>query len=126
GPQDLLDAPARIDWRLAHIGPASRFQRAPHGRMEIGTAKGDGTLPLRFVIDGERPSRAREGGGLAISTPTLPLLRWIEAHDGAPFTAAQAFAAHGALPQGAMQEVLRVCVQAQYLRLLWYPGLDSA
>ncbi len=121
---DLLDAPARVDWRLAHIEASTRLQRTPHGGIEIGAPGPGGKLPLRFVA-GHRPSLAREFAGIEITPATVPLLRWIEARTHGPFAVAELAAAHPQVPQAALKDLLRLCVQAQFLRVLWYPALDA-
>jgi len=120
---DLLDAPARLDWRLAHLEPRTRLQRTPHGGIEIGEERPDGKAALRFVT-GQRPAVARELAGIEISPAVVPLVRWIESRTQGPFTVADLLAAHPQASLPALRDLLRVCVQAQFLRILWYPTLD--
>lgn len=121
-PDDLLDAPARLDWRLKHITGATRFQRTPHGRMEVGSGNAEGMLPLRFFVN-DRVFQVREVGEIEVSPPTVPLLCWIESRTQGPFSLAQAAAANPMVAPDALKEILRYCTQGQLLRVLWYPAL---
>jgi len=120
---DLLDAPARLDWRIAHLEPRTRLQRTPHGGIVIGAQGPDGKVALRFVT-GHRPAIERELAGIDITPATVPLLRWIEARTQGPFTVTDLMAAHPQASLTVLKDLLRVCVQAQFLRILWYPALN--
>jgi len=122
---DLIDSPARPDWRLSHIEPSTRFQRTPHCGIEIDPAAASGKLPLRFVVAGHNPLLAQEVFACEVAPDNVPLLRWLETRTGGPFTVAELSAAYPQVRLAALQEVLRLCVQAQFLRLLWYPALDA-
>ena len=122
---DLVDAPARLEWRLARMEPSTRFQRTPHCSIEIGPAAASDKLAARFVVAGHRPVLAQELGTCEVSPGTVPLLRWLEARTHGPFTMADAAAAHPEVPLLTLKDVLRVCAQAQFLRVLWYPALDA-
>lgn len=122
--EDLLSAPASVDWRLAHMTPATRFQRAPHTRFEIGPAGPHGGVAVRFFA-GHGPALAQPTGEVEVSPGTLPILRWLDARCDGPFTAAQVATAFAGEPLPALQQVLGLCVQTQLLRVLWYaPLLD--
>jgi hypothetical protein len=121
-PDDIVRAPAGLEWRLAHVEPASRFQRTPHGRVEIGAPLPNGKLPMHFVL-GRSPMLATPSAPLEISAGTAPLMRWMEAQTRGPFTAAALADAFPAIPFATLADVLRLCVQAQFLRLLWFPPL---
>lgn len=123
-PDDLLAAPAGVAWRVHRIDPASRFQRAPQARVEIGPAGASGKLSLSFRL-GLTPSLSRPAGQVEFPASSLPLLQWIEARTDGPFTAAALQAAFPAIPFATLKDVLSVCVQVQYLRLLWYPALAA-
>ncbi len=120
-PDDLVPAPASIPWRLAHITPAARFQRTPHGRVEIGVADVNGRVPVRFRT-GQRPHLIRNTGEIDVSPGTVPLLRWLDERAG-PFTAAHLATAFAGEPFAVLRDVLALCVQMQFLRLLWFPAL---
>ena len=122
-PEDLLSAPASLAWRLQRIGSASRFQRTPYTRMEIGTAGANGMLPLTFRL-GITRKLTRPFEQLEISATTVPLLRWIEDRTDGPFTASELAAAFPNAPFPTLKQVLELCVQAQFLRLLWFPALE--
>jgi len=122
---DIIDAPARVDWRLAHVDARTRFQRTPHGRLEIGALASNGKMPLRFVA-GQRPFLSRQVGALEITAATEPLLRWLEDHHSGAFTFAECATAHPDVPAATLKDVLGLCTQAQFLRVLWYPALDAA
>lgn len=121
-PDDLLDAPARLDWRLNHITPQTRFQRTPHGRIEFGAANANAMLPLRFFAF-DRPFQVREVGDIEVAPPGAALLRWIDSRTQGPFTAAEAAAANPGLAPAALTQILRLSAQGQLVRVLWYPSL---
>ncbi len=122
-PEDLLSAPARLDWRRQHIDVSSRFQRIPASRIEIGPATANGTLPLTFLV-GHTEALARRIVQVEISATTLTLLRWMEAQTDGPFTGADFAAAFPEESFAVLRQVLDLCVRAQFLRLLWFPLLD--
>lgn len=124
-PDDLLSAPASVDWRLARMTPATRFQRAPHARLEIGSAGPHGGVAVRFFA-GHGPSLTRPTGEVEVSPGTLPILHWLDARRDGPFTAAQLAGAFAAEPLDALQQVLALCVRTQLLRVLWFPPLRDA
>ncbi|MFO1325147.1 MAG: cupin domain-containing protein [Burkholderiales bacterium] len=123
-PTDLLSAPAGLAWRLAHVEPGSRFQRTPHGRLNVGPPGANGMLPLEFLL-GHTDALTRSAGQVEVSAATLPLLRWIEARTEGPFTGAALQAAFPQIPFQTLKEVLDLCVQTQFLRLLWFPALAA-
>ena len=123
-PDDIIDAPARAGWRLSHVEARTRFVRTPHGRVELGAATSNGKMSLRFIA-GQRPFLSRHVGALEITAATEPLLRWLEERSGA-FTFAECADAHPDVPAATLKEVLRLCTQAEFLRVLWYPALDAA
>ncbi len=122
---DLINAPARAAWRLSRIASSTRFQRTPHCAIELGSTTANGKLPLRFVVAGHNRLLAQEVVACEVAPENVPLLRWLEARTGGPFSVADLSAAFPRVPQTALREVLRLCVEAQFLRLLWYPALDE-
>ena len=120
---DLINSLARPNWRLSRIEFSTRFQRSPHCGIEIGPAAASGKLPLRFVVAGHNAVLAQETVACEIAPDNVPLLRWLEARTGGPFTVAELSAAFAQVPLPALHEVLRLCVKAQFLRVLWYPAL---
>ncbi len=124
-PEDVLSAAAGLPWRLQHIGSSSRFLRTPHSRIEIGTAKSNGMLPLTFEVGITRKLR-RPAAQLEISASTVPLLRWIKGRTSGPFTAGELEAAFPNEEFSTLKQVLELCVNAQFLRLLWFPVLERA
>jgi ribosomal protein L16 Arg81 hydroxylase len=122
-PEDVLGAAASLPWRLQRIGPASRFLRTPHSRIEIGTARPNGMLPLTFEVGITRKLR-RPVAQLGISASTVPLLRWIEGRTSGPFTAGELEAAFPNEEFSTLKQVLELCVNTQFLRLLWFPSLE--
>jgi len=90
----------------------------------IGPAGASGKLSLSFRL-GLTPSLSRPAGQVEFPASSLPLLQWIEARTDGPFTAAALQAAFPAIPFATLKDVLSVCVQVQYLRLLWYPALAA-
>jgi hypothetical protein len=65
-------------------------------------------------------------GACDVAPENVPLLRWLEARTGGPFRVAELSAAFPRVPLPSLREVLRLCVEAQFLRLLWYPALEAA
>lgn len=122
-PEDLLCAPAGLAWRQQRIVPASRFVRTPYTRVEIGPARANGMLPLTFLLGVTRKLN-RPVGQVEISAATLPLLRWIEGRTHGAFAASELAAAFPDEPFAALKQVLELCVQTQFLRLLWFPPLE--
>lgn len=123
-PDDLLSAPASVGWRLTHMTPATRFQRAPHTRVEMGPAGPHGGVAVRFFA-GREPALTQPTGEVEVSPGTLPIVRWLDARREGPFTAAQLAQAFAGEPLGALQQVLALCVQMQLLRVLWFPALHE-
>ncbi|MCC6197897.1 MAG: hypothetical protein IT518_25880 [Burkholderiales bacterium] len=124
-PADLLSAPASTAWRLQRLGRDSRFVRTPFTRLEIGTAGASGMLPLAFVL-GVTRKLSRPVVQVEVSATTVPLLRWIEGRLHGPFTAGELAAAFPAEPFPTLKQVLELCVQTQFLRLLRFPMLKHA
>jgi ribosomal protein L16 Arg81 hydroxylase len=122
-PDDLLVAPARLDWRRRHIGVNSRFQRTPASRIEIGAVSASGMLPMSFLV-GHTQALTRRITQVEISTTAAALLRWVEARTDGPFTGADFAAAFPEESFAVLRQVLDLCVQAQFIRLLWFPALD--
>ena len=78
-PDDLLSAPASVDWRLAHMTPATRFQRAPHAHFEIGPAGPHGGVAVRFFA-GHGPALAQPTGEVEVSPGTTRLATAVAWH----------------------------------------------
>ena len=77
---------------------------------------------MQFVV-GQTPMLTVHSAPLRISAATVPLIRWIEGRTHGPFTAATLAEAFPAIAFATLVEVLRLCVRAQFLRLLWFPSL---
>jgi len=120
-PDDVLRARADIAQRSQDVAPASRFLRTPHARLELGAAVPNGTTPVRFVVAVTR-KLDRTARQADLAPGAVQMLRWIEARRD-PFSATALAAAFPAEPFAAVKEVLELCVQTQYLRLLWFPAL---
>lgn len=120
-PDDVLAAPAQAPFRLQRLSPASRFQRTPYARLQFGAPGAGGAVPVSFVVAVTR----KLGGALAqveASPAAVSMLRWIEARDSM-FAASELAAAMPGEPFAAIRQVLELCVQAQFVRLLWFPAL---
>jgi ribosomal protein L16 Arg81 hydroxylase len=117
---DLLQAPASLAWRLQHVSAHTRFQRTPHTYLEVGEAGSNGLRPLRFMM-GHTQSLARRLGDGQASDSAVALLRWIEARVDGPFRVSAAMEAFPDLPLPTLRQVLELCVQRQFLALLWFP-----
>lgn len=117
---DLLQAPASLAWRLQHVSPQSRFQRTPHSYLEGGDTGPDGLRTLRFMV-GHTTNFTRCLGDAKASAKTESLLRWIESRVDGPFRVSEAMAAFPDLPLPTLRQVLELCVQRQFLMLLWFP-----
>jgi hypothetical protein len=121
-PKDLLSAPANAAWRLQHIGPSTRFTRTPFARVELGAERANGMLPLTFEV-GVTRKLTRAAAQVEVSSTTVPLLRWIEGQTHGPFAAGDLAAAFPGESFATLKQVLQLCVQTQFLRLLWFPAL---
>ncbi|MFO1324196.1 MAG: cupin domain-containing protein [Burkholderiales bacterium] len=121
-PADVLNAPASLAWRLQRIDAESRFRRTPYTRIEIGPAAASGKLPLTFVV-GQTRKLTRAAANVEISATTVPLIRWIEGRTDGPFTGGELAAAFPDEPFAALKQVLELCVQTQFVRLLGFPAL---
>lgn len=122
---DLLRAPASLAWRMQHVDGDSRFQRTPHTRLEVGETRANGLRPLRFMT-GHTPNLTRCLAEVEVSEKSVALLRWIESRAHGPFTVSAAMSAFPDLPSAAMRQVLELCVQRQFLTLLWYPDYAAS
>ncbi|HTP98046.1 MAG TPA: cupin domain-containing protein [Casimicrobiaceae bacterium] len=121
-PEDLLSAPASAAWRMQRIGPSTRFARTPFARIELGTQRANGMLPLTFRV-GVTRKLTRPAAQMEVSATTVPLMRWIEAQTHGPFAASDLAAAFPDESFATLRQLLQRCVQAQFLRLLWFPAL---
>lgn len=120
-PEDLLAAPAQVPFRLQRMSTASRFMRTPYARLEISAARAGGAVPVSFVVSVTR-KLDREVGQVEVSPGAVAMLRWIEARDGA-FAASELAASFPDQPFAAVKQMLELCVQTQFVRLLWFPAL---
>ena len=76
-PEDLLSAPARLEWRLRRSGPDSRYQRTPHSRMEIVPSARDAMCTVTFLL-GHTANLTVRSAQAEIATAIVPALRWME------------------------------------------------
>lgn len=120
-PDDVLGARTLVGLRPQTVSPASRFLRAPHTRVEIGAPGAGGAVLVKFVAAVTR-RLGRTVRGVEMTPGGVSLLRWIEAREAA-FAAGDLAAAFPDQPFAAVKQVLELCVQAQFVRLLWFPAL---
>ena len=121
-PDDLLEAPARTARRLQRIAPATRFQRAPNGRIEIPPPGEDGTTTIALRLR-QSASRTTTAAELRVAASALPVFHWIAGQTHAPFSAADLQAAFPAEAFDKLRGVLELCAKAQFLKLLWFAPL---
>ena len=104
---------AELGWMLQ--GTADLIMAGPLGAAAIGAR----VVDIWFGDDRARsPSAAR----ITVSSVAVPVFTWIGAQEG-PFTPEKLRRAHPAFPPGEIGNLLKVCVQAQLVKPLWFPML---
>jgi hypothetical protein len=123
-PEDLLDSPAGLESRLERIDSGSRFQRTPYAHLEYmeGEVSGMHKLAVRF---GHTASLTQLSGQADISTATLSVFQWLEAQTAGPFSGDAVQAAFPSAPFEVLKDILRLCIRAQFLKLLRFPSLGT-
>lgn len=120
-PDDVLGARTAVGLRPQDVSPASRFLRTPYTRVGIGAPGAAGTIPVSFVASVTRKLE-RAVREVEMTPGGVSMLRWIETHEAA-FAAGDLAAAFPDQPFAAVKRVLDLCVQVQFVRLLWFPAL---
>jgi hypothetical protein len=77
---------------------------------------------VTFLL-GHTANLTRRSAPAQIAAANIPVLRWIEAQTAGPFAGAALQAAFPALPYATLNELLDLCAQRQFVRLLWFPEL---
>ena len=119
--QDLISTPIPITQRLHEISYRSRFQRAPDAVVEIGPPSPRGLCGVTVRV-GRFDSDARIAAQLEIPADLVPVLRWIDERSEV-FTGETLQGAFPKLPTDLWKQILATLVQAQFIRIFWFPNL---